>query len=134
MLQINRQFIRTITSKSKRIVLQQNPENIPVYEGKASSKNRLYAWGFQETGALGLQTNVKKAQEKYTQTVNYPTRLKFSENCDVEDVCAGYGFSLMSVNRSDGETLFATGINTDSQLGFQGNLDVVIYPTAVQLP
>lgn len=110
--------------------------SFPDYETKASpaSKNRVYAWGFQETGALGIQTNVKKAQERYTQTVSFPTRLKFSENCDVEDVCAGYGFSLFSVNRSDGETLFATGINTDSQLGYHGKIDVIIYPTVIQLP
>jgi len=46
------------------------------------------------------------------------------------------------VNRDDGETLFGSGLNTDSQLGFQvkgnpndpANLDVIIYPTAIKLP
>lgn len=107
-----------------------------VYDGKASpaNKNRVYVWGFQETGALGTQTNTKKAQERYTQVVNHPTRLQFSENCDIDGVCAGYGFSLFSVNRSDEQTLFGTGINSDSQLSYQGEKDVIIYPTAVQLP
>lgn len=105
-------------------------------------KHRVYGWGLQETGALGLQTDVKKAQERYTQIVHHPTRLQFSVNNDIVDVTAGYGFTVFSVKRSDGETLFGTGLNTDSQLGFQVkgpikdpcNMDVIIYPTAIHLP
>lgn len=106
------------------------------------NKYRVYAWGFQETGALGLQTNVKKSKERYTEMVHHPTRMQFSVNSEIVDIAVGYGFSVFSVKRSDGETLFGTGLNTDSQLGFQtkGNkadpkkLDVIIYPTAIWLP
>lgn len=104
----------------------------------------MYVWGFQETGALGLQTNIRKAQERYTQWVHHPSRMQFSVNNDITNVAAGYGFTVFAVQRSDGETLFGTGINSDSQLGFQvrstkdvhhlKNLDVIIYPTAIRLP
>lgn len=91
---------------------------------------------------MGLQTNVRKAQERYTEMVHHPTRQQFSVNNDVLDIAAGYGFSAYAVQRSDGETLFGSGLNSDSQLGFQQkgsgqhvhNLDVIIYPTAIRLP
>ena len=115
-----------------------------VVETKPSNphKQRVYAWGFQETGALGLLTNVKKAQERYTDMVHHPTRMQFSVNNEVIDITAGYGFSAFAVKRSDGETLFGSGLNTDSQLGFQvkgqpkdpRNLDIIVYPTAIKLP
>ncbi|KAH8266469.1 hypothetical protein KR044_001514 [Drosophila immigrans] len=135
---------RHYTAKSKRVVLGQDTTKIKNYEPKISTshENRVYVWGFQETGALGLQTNVKKSQERYTEMVHHPTRLQFSNNNDITDVAAGYGFTAYAVNRSDGETLFGSGINTDSQLGLQSkpqskeasNLDVIIYPTAIKLP
>ncbi|XP_054741567.1 RCC1-like G exchanging factor-like protein [Anastrepha obliqua] len=135
---------RKYTAKAKRIVLTQDKSKILTYTPKVSDpkQRRVYAWGFQETGALGLQTNIKKAKERYTEMVHHPTRMQFSVNTDVTDIVAGYGFSAFAVQRSDGQTLFGTGLNTDSQLGFQvkGNakdpkkLDVLIYPTAINLP
>ncbi|XP_017854917.2 RCC1-like G exchanging factor-like protein [Drosophila busckii] len=135
---------RQYTTKAKRSVLSQDQSKIKDYEPKVSGTHttRVYVWGFQETGALGLQTNVKKAQERYTEMVHHPTRLQFSNNNDITDVTAGYGFTAYAVKRSDGETLFGSGLNTDSQLGFQvkgnpkdpANLDVIIYPTAIKLP
>ncbi|XP_037814790.1 RCC1-like G exchanging factor-like protein [Lucilia sericata] len=135
---------RTYTTKAKRSLLKQDQTKIKVIETKPSNphKERVYAWGYQETGALGLQTNVKKAQERYTDMVHHPTRMQFSVNNEVIDVTAGYGFSAFAVKRSDGETLFGAGLNTDSQLGLQvkgtrndpRNLDVIIYPTAIKLP
>ncbi|EDW65030.2 RCC1-like G exchanging factor-like protein [Drosophila virilis] len=135
---------RQYTSKAKRSVLLQDQKKVKNYEPKTSDAhtNRVYVWGFQETGALGLQTNVKKAKERYTEMVHHPTRLQFSNNNEITDVTAGYGFTVYAVKRSDGQTLFGSGLNTDSQLGFQvkgnkkdpANLDVIIYPTAIQLP
>lgn len=135
---------RHYTAKAKRTVLSQDTSKIKNYDPKISGthENRVYVWGFQETGALGLQTNIKKAQERYTEMVHHPTRLQFSNNNDITDVAAGYGFTAYAVKRSDGETLFGSGINMDSQLGFQfkqkskepANLDVIIYPTAIKLP
>ncbi|KAH8360992.1 hypothetical protein KR093_006222 [Drosophila rubida] len=135
---------RHYTAKSKRVVLGQDTTKIKNYEPKLSGahQNRVYVWGFQETGALGLQTNIKKSQERYTEMVHHPTRLQFSNNNDITDITAGYGFTAYAVNRSDGETLFGSGINTDCQLGMQfkpkkketTNLDVIIYPTAIKLP
>ncbi|XP_068141618.1 RCC1-like G exchanging factor-like protein [Drosophila tropicalis] len=140
---------RTYTTKAKRVVLNQDKSKIKDYNPKISNTHdqRVYVWGFQETGALGLQTNIKKSQERYTEMVHHPTRLQFSTNNEVTDVTAGYGFTAYAVQRSDGETLFGCGLNTDSQLGYQvkkvksnspaqdpANLDVIIYPTAIQLP
>ncbi|TMW48698.1 hypothetical protein DOY81_006217 [Sarcophaga bullata] len=137
-------ILRSYTTKAKRSLLNQDQSKIKVVETKPSNphKERVYAWGFQETGALGLLTNVKKAQERYTDIVHHPTRMQFSVNNEVIDITAGYGFSAFAVKRSDGETLFGSGLNTDSQLGFQvkghpkdpRNLDVIIYPTAIKLP
>ncbi|EDW45447.1 GM16641 [Drosophila sechellia] len=135
---------RSYTAKTKRSVLAQDKSKIKEYSPKTtdSHEHRVYVWGFQETGALGLQTNVKKAKERYTEMVHHPTRLQFSNNNEITDVAAGYGFTVYAVNRDDGETLFGSGLNTDSQLGFQvkgnpndpANLDVIIYPTAIKLP
>lgn len=137
-------LVHKYTTKAKRSVLLQDKSKIKIYEPKISAENklRIYVWGFQETGALGLQTCVKKAQERYTQVVHHPTRLQFSENTTVTDIATGYGFSVFAVKRSDGETLFGTGLNTDSQLGLQQkgygaatkNLDLLIYPAAIRLP
>uniref|UniRef100_A0A1B0FLZ6 RCC1-like domain-containing protein n=1 Tax=Glossina morsitans morsitans TaxID=37546 RepID=A0A1B0FLZ6_GLOMM len=137
-------IFRHYTTKAKRSLLKQDESKIKVYEPKISnsSKQRVYAWGLQETGALGLLTDVKKAQERYTSIVHHPTRSQFSVNNEVLDITAGYGFSAYAVQRSDGETLFGSGLNTDSQLGFQvtnraqgmHNLDIIIYPTAIKLP
>ncbi|XP_017858272.1 PREDICTED: Williams-Beuren syndrome chromosomal region 16 protein homolog [Drosophila arizonae] len=135
---------RQYTTKAKRVVLSQDQSKIKNYEPKTTDAhaNRVYVWGFQETGALGLQTNVKKAKERYTEMVHHPTRLQFSNNNEITDVTAGYGFTAYAVKRSDGLSLFGSGLNTDSQLGYQvkgnkkdpANLDVIIYPTAIQLP
>ncbi|XP_036335085.1 LOW QUALITY PROTEIN: RCC1-like G exchanging factor-like protein [Rhagoletis pomonella] len=130
--------IRRYTAKAKRIALMQDKSKILMSD---PNKRRVYAWGFQETGALGLQSNVKKAKQRYTEMVHHPSRMQFSVNTDITDIAAGYGFSAFAVQRSDGQTLFGTGLNTDSQLGFQfkggsgepKNLDVLIYPTAINL-
>ncbi|XP_075153222.1 RCC1-like G exchanging factor-like protein [Haematobia irritans] len=137
-------FVRSYTSKAKRQLLKQDETKISVLESKPSNphKHRVYVWGYQETGALGNLTNVKKAQERYTDMVHHPTRMQFSVNNDVQDITAGYGFSAFAVKRSDGETLFGSGLNTDSQLGLQmrgnpkdpQNLDIIIYPTPIKLP
>lgn len=136
----NRQY----TTKTKRSVLMQDKSKILTYTRKVSDpkQRRVYAWGFQETGALGLQTNIRKAKERYTEIVQHPTRMQFSVNTDVTDIAAGYGFSAFAVQRSDGQTLFGSGLNSDSQLGFQvkgtlkepSKLDIIIYPTAINLP
>uniref|UniRef100_A0A1A9WKF0 RCC1-like domain-containing protein n=1 Tax=Glossina brevipalpis TaxID=37001 RepID=A0A1A9WKF0_9MUSC len=137
-------FKRQYTAKAKRSLLKQDENKIKVYEPKVSNpfKKRVYVWGLQETGALGIFADVKKAKECFTSIVHHPTRLQFSVNNEILDVTAGYGFSAFAVKRSDGETLFGSGLNTDSQLGFQvrdrtqgtHNLDVIIYPTAIRLP
>lgn len=122
------------TSLSLLLVIDSKPSN--------PHKLRVYGWGYQETGALGNLTNVKKAQERYTAMVHHPTRMQFSVNNEILDITAGYGFSAFAVKRSDGETLFGSGLNTDSQLGLQvrghpkdpQNLDIIIYPTPIKLP
>lgn len=136
--------IRQYTTDSKRSILLQDKEKFYEYELRKSpsDRRRVYVWGFAETGALGIHNSLQKTAERHTALIHHPTRLKFAENCDITDVIAGYGFSAFAVNRSDSETLFGTGINTDGQLGQQETgegentkkLDIIIYPTAIQLP
>lgn len=86
-----------------------------------------------------MNTSVKQSEDYYRHVVHHPTRLQFGENTDVLDIAAGYGFSAFAVRRTDGETLFGTGMNTDGQLGLQqrpsgSTWDIVIYPTPINLP
>ncbi|XP_067623094.1 RCC1-like G exchanging factor-like protein [Eurosta solidaginis] len=135
---------RQYTTRAKRSLLMQDKSKILTYVPNVADpyKRRVYAWGLQETGALGLLTDVTKSKQRYTNTVQHPTRMQFSVNTDITDITAGYGFSAYAVQRTDGLTLFGSGLNTDSQLGCQvkgtikdpKKLDILIYPTAINLP
>lgn len=95
-----------------------------------------------ETGALGVNKSLKKHSQVQAAFVQHPTRLPFAEKYDVLDVACGYGFSLFVVKRTDeGITLFGTGINTDSQIGYHKHsgetnnpIDLIIYPVPIELP
>jgi hypothetical protein len=51
--------------------------------------------------------------------VQHPSRLSFGEKYEVLDVSAGYGFSIFIVKSIDDSiSLFGTGINSDSQIGY----------------
>lgn len=57
------------------------------------------------------------------------------------DVACGYGFSLFAVKEEVDISLYGTGINTDSQVGFHKHggvtnkpIELLIYPAPIQLP
>lgn len=101
----------------------------------------MYVWGLSETGALGVHKSLKKQSMKHTAFIQHPTRLQFGEITDVLDVTAGYGFSAFAVKSNEDYSLFGTGINTDSQIGFHKHggetnrpIELVIYPAPINLP
>lgn len=136
---------RSLATKIKKSVLLQNTEQIPIvkYPRSVASDRRVYVWGLAETGALGIQKSLRKASEKHTAVVQHPSRLQFGEQLDVCDVACGYGFSAFAVRRNGGVgfSLFGSGLNTDSQIGFHKRggesnqpLEQLIYPAPIQLP
>lgn len=101
----------------------------------------MYVWGLSETGALGIQKSLKKQSQKHTAFIQHPTRLQFAEITDVLDVTSGYGFSAFAVKSNEDFSLFGTGINTDSQIGFHKHggetnrpIELLIYPAPIHLP
>ncbi|XP_050074645.1 RCC1-like G exchanging factor-like protein [Anopheles maculipalpis] len=139
------QFVstRSYASASRRSVLRQDVSRLPVHQfpiAKATD-TRVYVWGLAATGALGIQTSVKKQAQVFTDFVQHPSRLSFAEGHSVSDVAAGYGFTVYVVNGERNETqLWGTGINTDGQLGYQKApgphskpLELLIYPAPIDL-
>lgn len=129
----------------KRIsVLAQDIEKFPKYIFARSkpTDRRIYAWGFAATGALGIEQSLKKLAQRKAHVVQYPSRQSFAERCQVIDCASGYGFSLFACKRQkDNVSLFGTGLNTDSQVGFhklggvtKKPMDEMIYPAPIFLP
>lgn len=111
------------------------------YPRSSVNDRRVYVWGLSETGALGIQRNLKKAASAHTSIVQHPSRLSFAETLDVVDVACGYGFSAFAVYRKDDISLFGSGINTDTQIGFHKHggvtnrpMELLIYPAPIALP
>lgn len=128
--------------KRKLSIMGQDQEKFPEFEYNRSkpTDHRVYVWGMAETGALGIHQKI--ADQKKANTVKYPTRLPFAERFDVLDCAAGYGFTLFACEpQEDGISLFGTGINTDSQIGFHKlggitnkPMEAMIYPSPITLP
>lgn len=128
--------------KRKLSVFGQDHEKFPVYEYNRSepTDRRVYGWGMAETGALGIHKKLK--DQRKANSVKYPTRLPFGEQFDVIDCAAGYGFTLFACKpQSDGISLFGTGLNTDSQIGFHKlggqfhkPMEELVYPAPIALP
>lgn len=128
------------TSQAQRIVLGQDQSKIPVHEYPTAkpTDSRVYVWGLAATGALGVQTSLKKQAKAHTEVVQHPSRLSFAENRDILDVAAGYGFSVFAAKCRKGKSLWGTGINTDSQIGYhklggqhRKPLELLIYPAPI---
>ena len=73
--------------------------------------------------------------------MQHPSRLSFAERCEVLDISAGYGFSVFVVKSDDEVSLYGTGINTDSQVGYHKHrgvtnkpIEILIYPAPIFLP
>lgn len=103
---------------------------------------RIYAWGFAATGALGILQSLKQQAKKQAHIMKHPARQSFAERRQVIDCASGYGFSLFACKREkDNITLFGTGLNTDSQIGFHKlggvtnkPMEEMIYPAPIFLP
>lgn len=81
-------------------------------------RHRLYCWGYAETGALGELKIRGKAKCTH---MSRPTRKFFGLQHRIVDVACGYGYTLYAThreNRTDRQ-LYGSGLNTDSQIGFQ---------------
>lgn len=59
-------------------------------------------------------------------------------NIQVTDLVCGFGFTVFAVKSTDQYKIYGTGINTDSQLGFQQfrnkSQDIIFYPQPIALP
>lgn len=128
--------------REKISVLKQDITKFPKYEFLRSknSDRRVYVWGQATTGACGV--NESMYDQKFAKTIRHPTRLSFAERFDVIDIAAGYGFTLFACKPTgDDITLFGTGLNTDSQLGYQKHggdknkpMELLFYPAPISLP
>ncbi|KFB51724.1 AGAP007506-PA-like protein [Anopheles sinensis] len=130
------------SSSARRSVLRQDVSQLPKHRFPIAkpSDTRLYVWGLAATGALGMQTSLKKQAYVHTDFVQHPSRLSFAESHSVTDATAGYGFSIYAVKDTKGASLWGTGINTDGQLGFQKApgehkkpIELLIYPAPIDL-
>lgn len=134
---------RRYTSSARRSVLRQDRSKIPTHEYPIAERTdaRVYVWGMAATGALGVQSSVKKQAKANTDFVQHPSRLNFAENRDIVDLAAGYGFSVFAAKGRTGQQhLWGTGINTDSQIGYhklggqqRKPFELLIYPAPIDL-
>ncbi|CRL05544.1 CLUMA_CG017959, isoform A [Clunio marinus] len=134
--------IRTISVIKKRKLLQ-DVDSVNKYDFKTKRNNeRIYVWGLAETGALGISKSLALHKQTQCRIIHHPSRLQFGEKYEVLDVAAGYGFSLFATKKtSDNVSLFGTGINTDSQIGYHKHrgitnkpIEIMIYPAPIYLP
>lgn len=109
---------------------------------------RTYMWGNAQTGAVGVAEYPRPKADSKKQPVlrkHHPIRLPFCELFGVrfKQISCGYGFTLfLTVQPStQGHQVFATGINTDSQLGFHStkrhtdkSMKVILAPIPIDLP
>ncbi|CAG9808552.1 unnamed protein product [Chironomus riparius] len=138
--------VRSISKLKKRKILQ-DESSFEVYRIKpktSTTHNKIYVWGMQETGALGLATSLKVHKHGLTTMKKYPKRMPFGERFEVIDAAAGYGFSIFAVEPTEEHgnyTLYGSGLNTDSQIGYHKHLGIInkpiellLYPAPIELP
>ncbi|KZC14464.1 PREDICTED: Williams-Beuren syndrome chromosomal region 16 protein homolog [Dufourea novaeangliae] len=147
MLNAVRTCLRTDARKrSKNVRLNKSTEKkkpelktLPVFQYPVSDAkdHRIYVWGMAEHGALGTLK-----QTFHMEGVAYmprPKRLSFGERHRITDITCGYGFTAFAVHSKDKNILYGSGINTDSQLGFNEMdkkfpSDLIIEPRPITLP
>ena len=134
--EIQRKFAETKNRKNLNFLISE-------HNFKPKRNNlKVYVWGLAETGALGIQKSLKKHKQMNCLFVQHPSRLSFGEKYEIKDVAAGYGFSIFVVKSVDDSiSLFGTGINTDSQIGYHKHsgltnkpIELMIYPAPIILP
>lgn len=102
---------------------------------------RVYVWGYAATGALGVPAFLRPPDGKNALVrQDKPYRLKFMDehSLEVSAVACGFGFTVFAARRDKQTVLLGTGINTDSQIGYQKEgdsaLDFLIQPAQMNIP
>ncbi|XP_053983627.1 RCC1-like G exchanging factor-like protein [Hylaeus volcanicus] len=145
MLNTMKTYLKDYVRKRSKNVRLNKPENkkpilktLPVFQYPISKTGdqRVYVWGMAEHGALGMKSSLTSKGVSY---IARPKRLAFGEKVDVTDVTCGYGFTAFAVKSTDKNVLYGSGINTDSQLGFNEKdrkfpNDLIVEPRPIPLP
>ncbi|XP_022083354.1 RCC1-like G exchanging factor-like protein [Acanthaster planci] len=107
-------------------------------------QDRVYVWGLSYTGALGVPTFVKpklRGSSPRTRRKYQSAPYLLQQNQKITSVACGYGFTLLASNTLEITKVWGTGVNTDSQLGFQPKsvekeegMDYILYPVPIDLP
>jgi alpha-tubulin suppressor-like RCC1 family protein len=91
-----------------------------------TDRKRIYVFGSSASGALGLSSLLRpnhRVQKKVTEFLARPVRNLFGGLEEIQDMAVGHGFSLIKTKARRGlegaPTLFGSGLNTHSQLGYQ---------------
>lgn len=125
---------------------KQRDETVFQYASKNTKRSdRVYVWGYAATGSLGVRNFVEPSKRGSSTRLqqHIPHRLDFwtKNQLKVHDVSCGYGFTVYIASDGKKDVLYGTGINTDTQLGFQPlrpksaySADYVIEPSTIQLP
>ncbi|KAL4218003.1 Williams-Beuren syndrome chromosome region 16 protein [Mactra antiquata] len=132
-------------SKRRHERREQRKATVIEYQSvQAEPAERVYVWGYAATGALGVRSYLRpEKQQKPIPVQKRPARLRFMDENDIVayDVACGFGFTLFAVKRKRRHMVLATGINTESQLGYyeypknSGRiLDYIIEPVPVDIP
>lgn len=130
-----------------KVIRQQDPEDfktMPVFQYATENtkrKKRIYMWGNAAFGALGNANFLKPVRHKFAlDNMCKPWRLPFADLHKVRDVSCGYGFTVFAASDEENDfTLFGTGLNSDSQIGYHcarknRPLETVIQPVPIALP
>uniref|UniRef100_UPI00358E10D4 RCC1-like G exchanging factor-like protein isoform X2 n=1 Tax=Myxine glutinosa TaxID=7769 RepID=UPI00358E10D4 len=122
---------------------RQDP-SLPVFQyvGKrVRRKDYVFVWGFTNTGALGIPSFLGPGlmSEGRRKVQFKPYRLEMPNK--ITSAACGYGFTLLASSIQDITKVWGTGLNKDSQLGFQRSrrdrtkcYDLVLKPSPVALP
>ncbi|XP_014219896.1 RCC1-like G exchanging factor-like protein [Copidosoma floridanum] len=110
-----RSLVKSKTLYAKKI----KTSTLPIYDYPRSRPTdyRIYSWGLQEHGALGVDKKISFA-DNGTPYAGVPHRLSFGEFRRVKDVACGYGFTAFALKTGNSKIVFGCGINSDSQLGY----------------
>lgn len=140
---------RRIAKPARPTTDDERYENMPTHQYAKDDPRRYlrtYMWGNAQTGAVGVAEYPRPKSERKNPCLRkfYPIRLPFCELFGIrfKQISCGYGFTLFLAVSPDMQNhqIFATGINTDSQIGFHAkrrnghSMNVVLAPIAIDLP
>lgn len=113
----NQALLNQILGRGVREIVKKNKDLYLIAAASDPTRRRLYCWGFAETGALG-ETKIRGNSMKYASS-HRPVRKKFGMTHRLVDIACGYGYTLYVTHKQNGRQLYGSGLNTDSQMGFQ---------------